>query len=115
MCKTWPFIDDLLKNISLGGLPTDLKDQIRQRYDEHALEYALERQRENVPVNACIEKDTIKDIEEELVDACFNTLIMIFKHDQSKLLYPHNSYMLWSSLMDTWDKLELVRRTEGQP
>ncbi len=106
-------MDDLLNNIPRIHLPSNLKAQLRKRYDEHAMEYATEKLHENVPINACMDKDTIKDIEEELVDACFNALILIHKCSEiGRYASDSHEGLLWSSLIDIWGQLELIRRLE---
>ena len=83
MCKTWPFMDDLLKGIRM---PDTLAARLRQRYDEHAMEYATDEVvkvgDDLIPRNACLNKNTLQDIEEEVVDALFNVLVLIFKDEQ---------------------------------
>ena len=87
MCKTWPFMDDLIgAAYSESALPESLQQKLRERYNAHGGEYVTEELRfpegkdgPAVPINACMKADTVKDIEEELVDAIFNCLVLSFK------------------------------------
>ena len=127
MCKTWPEMDTL---IPLGGnlISPDQEVLLRKRYDEHAMEYATEEHdlESGLPINGCMSTDTVNDIEEEIVDAVFNCLILLFKiqhthvavvktvgqefeqPDEIKIKKRHAERLLNFTLL-VWDKLETVR------
>lgn len=126
MCKTWPEMDTL---IPLGGnLITPAQEALlRQRYDEHAVEYTLPDQFvDGLPTNACMIANTVNNIEEEIVDAVFNCLVLLFKiqnthdivvktvgqefeqPDETKMQKRHAEHLLDFILL-AWERLEPVR------
>ena len=112
MCKTWPFMDNLLG--PYYGVPEALQQVLRQRYDEHAEEYATDEMIQigtdlpYVPVNACFQKDTFQDIGEELVDTVFNTLVLCWKLRQNLMAQPLAEKFLMD-LLEVWDKFHILR------
>ena len=81
MCKTWPFMDELLEKIGYEfGTGNPIVSELRHRYDEHGMEYATELTHGDIPINACMNADTLKDIQEELIDAIFNMLVLNVKY-----------------------------------
>lgn len=109
MCQTWPTIDEMLKTIPLAGIEPDLEKIIRQRYDEHGMEYATDENRDGLPINGCINKNTLQDIEEELVDTCFNALVLCFKARDN--FHFGRSRFFWDKLMNFWFEF---RELKGQ-
>lgn len=92
MCKTWPFLDDLLLATEEHPLPPALVEQLRRRYDEHGGEYATPNIHEptGAPINACMTLNTLDELEEELVDSIFNALVLVFRSERgvgTHLLY----------------------------
>lgn len=73
----WPTPDTLRIWAAEKHLPDTLVERVLKRYREHAEEYATKQIDPDTgfPVNACMLKDNLPDIEEELVDAVFNALI----------------------------------------
>ena len=58
-------------------------ERLAQRYAEHSGEYKTDEYADSdskLPVNACMMKDNLLDIEEELVDAIFNALVLNFRN-----------------------------------
>ena len=115
MCKTWPFMDDLLKH---AEMPHDLADVLRQRYDEHAEEYATDatmRMRDgvDVPINACMTNDTRQDIEDEVVDAIFNALVLLHKHEDPE--HYEDGRVILQMLRGTWLYLRHLMQKEEIP
>lgn len=79
MCKTWPFMDELLEKIGYD-LTDPIIEELQIRYDKHGMEYATEKRHGDVPINACMNANTVKDIQEELTDAIFNMLVLNVKY-----------------------------------
>ena len=79
----WPDIQDLQ---FLHPLPRRLVARLDERYrglsDAYRTNILLKNGR---PVNACMEKDSLKDAEEEVVDAIFNLLVYRLKVKQELL------------------------------
>lgn len=115
MCKTWPYMDHLLEEKDSND--PHLEALLRSRYDSHAGEYITGESviidGEPVPLNACMQKDTFQDIEEELVDAIFNGLVLLDKvidHTrQESLPGPVAARAFLAHLVSVWDHLENLR------
>ena len=111
MCKTWPFMDSLLG--PYYGVPEALQQVLRQRYDEHAEEYATDEfvktDAGDFPINACMQKDTFQDIEEELVDTIFNTLVLCWRLRQNPMAQPLAETFLME-VLETWDRLQTLHK-----
>ena len=104
---TWPSLDEIFAGQE-DRLRLELQQLIAQRYLEHAPEYASAEFKDGIPINLCWYKDSLQDVEEELVDAVFNALIYAMKYPAS------NAGSLIQSLVMTWDILQRERkRTNG--
>ena len=81
--ETWPSIELLFDDVNIR-LPSELMERLAQRYAEHSGEYKTNEYDydSDLPVNACMMKDNLKDIEEELVDAIFNALVFNFRYNR---------------------------------
>ncbi len=114
MCTTFPRMDSLIP--LGGGLISEAQEALlRKRYDEHAGEYVLEDvpHKDGLPVNACMNADTVNDIEEEIVDAVFNCLILLLKTEgfesPTEKIYRRKAERLLDFMLLTWDRVEEVR------
>ncbi len=64
-------------------LPSGLAADIRERYAKHGGEYVTEELHlDGRRINACMERDSYQDMLEEVVDAVFNVLVILFKYRQ---------------------------------
>ena len=72
---TWPPIEEIFGQ---HELPEKLAELLAERYAEHSSEYASDiEQFDGKFINTCMFKDNLQDVEEELVDAIFNTLVYL--------------------------------------
>ena len=82
---------------------------LNNRYQQHSLEYATAHidKASGLPINACMFKDNLQDVEEELADAIFNTLVFMYRYEVDDALI--------SSLLGAWETLgtEKKLRKEG--
>ena len=109
--STWPSLEEIFGDHDDHRLPNKLKLIIAERYIAHSSEYICEpkeglwkHRNSPLPVNLCMEKDNLQDVEEELVDATFNALIYAMRYPQS------NAASLLHSLVTTWDILQRERK-----
>jgi len=65
-------------------------------------EYDIET---NKPVNTCMSKDNLRDVEEEIVDAVFNMLVYLKRDIKNR----RSSIDLLASLLLAWEFLQLER------
>ena len=108
MCKTWPYIDEMLKTIPKDEqkVHSTLIEKIRQRYEEHGMEYASEDLHEpGIPINKCMSANTSNDIREELVDAAFNALVLCYKKGDDNLVQT-----LWCSIAGVFQMNEVINK-----
>lgn len=103
MCKTWPLLDNLLDIEET--LPLPLVALLSKRYAAHGAEYASDEIHEEsgLPVNTCMNLDTLAELEEELVDAIFNSLVAIFRQRRG-------GHHLLLPLVECWGLLDHYRR-----
>lgn len=98
MCETFPPLDDVFAKNAGIPLPEHLEELLRERYREHGPDYATATLRDGVPENACMQKNNLVDVEEELVDAVFNALIYNYRAGGGIYAAPR----LLSLLLDAW-------------
>jgi len=58
------------------------------------------------PVNACMFKDNLQDVEEELIDAIFNALVYLYRNKNV-------SDSLLKSLLQAWANLSTEKNLQG--
>lgn len=80
----YPSLLEILDSYSAVPIPQKLIGELFERYNEHGMEYATEQRHDGRIVNACMNRDSVQDAREELVDACFNLLIAIRKVREGK-------------------------------
>lgn len=104
MGATWPPIELILRQ---SQLPESLSQLLTIRYNEHSAEYATTviDERSELPMNACMFKDNLQDVEEELVDAIFNALVYAYRFPG----YGKHAQYLLSSLLIVWSTLSWIR------
>lgn len=86
--NVYPSIDELLPRILSAHVPESLAEIIRERYDTLGEKYLTDAFHfDGRRINACMDKSSIQDALEEVVDAVFNTLVWIFKGDRKNSAY----------------------------
>lgn len=77
---TWPLIEDLI-DVSPYGISTDLVKSLTERCEKLGEKYATEEIHEEsgLKINSCMNRDTLQELYEELVDAVFNCLVYMFR------------------------------------
>lgn len=103
-----------------AALPSALEEQLHSRYDAHGMEYATEEfhideNDERVPINACMTADTYRDIDEELVDAVFNCLVMSHKLEAERDYAKYQSMVaITHRLIRTWQQVKELSEGEEE-
>jgi hypothetical protein len=76
------------------------------------MEYATEEMHlesgVETPINGCVQANTLQDIEEELVDAAFNVLVLRWK-----VGIRSEASLFWDEIISLWYKFQLLK--EGEP
>ena len=117
MCDTWPPIDDVLRaGKRLEPIPIELDRRIAERYREHGREYTgadiMEIAEGRLQsVNLCMSKDNLADVEEEIVDAIFNTLILCYRRALGDVIQGGGAAKLLRQLLDTWRLCAVLQRS----
>lgn len=77
---------------------------LNNRYQQHSLEYATAHidKASGLPINACMFKDNLQDVEEELTDAIFNACVFIYREGSGRKLLEF--------LIDVWECLQELRK-----
>lgn len=102
--KEWyPDSTDLLEDF-LAFLPFDLVLQVISRYEQYGEEYLLDDKIGDRRINKVMQSDNVRLVEEEIVDAVFNVLALIFRHGESI-----GGGGILGSLVSAWQELQLVK------
>lgn len=81
----YPSLQSLLDSYTTLPIPQELIGELRERYNKHGVEYATDqRSPDGRIVNACMNRDSVQDAREELVDATFNLLVQQLKVREGK-------------------------------
>lgn len=106
MFEVYPSIDDLMPHVMLGLIPGALAQEIKERYENLGLKYLTNKRTEDGRwINACMDKSSVQDAREEVIDAVFNTLVWIFKGYKSKDGISPNSYPVLKNLIECYSIL----------
>lgn len=113
----YPSISELVPDIIRAHLSDLLVSRVKERYEQLGDKYMLpfpEHQFEYRPVNGCMIRDTRQDIEEEVVDAVFNCLVMLLKCAKSENSAKANkTYNILVSLNGIFTDLEAMKVNES--
>ena len=102
--KEWyPDSTDLLEDF-LAFLPFDLVLQVISRYEQHGEEYLLDDKIGDRRINKVMQSDNIQLIEEEITDAVFNVLALVFRYGENI-----GGGGILGSLVSAWQELQLVK------
>lgn len=78
--KVYPGIDEIIPGSILVKMPYTLVEEIKERYSGLGTKYLTNDQMPDGRfINACMNKSSIQDALEEVIDAVFNILVAIFK------------------------------------
>jgi hypothetical protein len=88
MDNAYPNTDELLPNMLLAKVPASLVLDITRRYKEYGPKYMTDGFHiDGRQINACMQRNSIQDAIEEVVDAVFNVLVWIFKLSKDNSAY----------------------------
>lgn len=77
--ELYPDISDLMRAYP-NDISAGLVHQLMERYRAHSGEYATDQLRaDGRRINACMDRNSLADAEEEVTDAVFNLLVMYLK------------------------------------
>lgn len=115
--EVYPSMQDLAPDILRAHLSGLLLERVKERYANLGGKYMLpfpEWQHKGRAMNACMVKDSRQDIEEEIVDAVFNTLVLLLKSrkndDSNTAEHASDILMMLSQVFAT---LETIRGEIG--
>lgn len=111
---TWPSIAELEgAKGNVGAIPASLIALVSKRYEEHAPEYISdEMHHSGKPYNLCMFADSLKDCEEEVIDAVFNAMVYNMRAELGATW--HHRPNLIFSLVEVWNLLQRIKEVEAQ-
>ena len=106
----YPSIEELMPQEMYGMIPASLAMDIQERYATLGEKYLTEqRHTDGRMINNCMFKDSAQDAIEEVVDAVFNTLVMIFKSRVQDTVPSDYVYTCLKGLMEVYSLLYTLR------
>jgi hypothetical protein len=102
--------EDLISNFPYSGLPPRYVEMGRARF-EGGLADKYQREWEGGTINQAFipDNDTLRELEEEVVDALFNVCVYMWKHGSSS-----NSRNLCIGVLRLCQDMDKIRRLEEQ-
>lgn len=104
MGSMYPDIDDLVAiSDYYSQLPAALIESLKQRYAKGSAGYTSNRVHyDGRMINACMTKDSVQDATEEIVDAIFNLLVIVFKASHAGTMLPGHIQTAFDKLIEVW-------------
>lgn len=113
LLEVYPSIDELMPHVMLGFVPGALAQEVTERYENLGLKYLTNKKTEDGRwVNACMDKSSVQDCREEVIDAVFNTLVWIFKGSKSEQGIAPNAYPVLKNLIECYGILLTEKELE---
>jgi hypothetical protein len=110
MDQVYPSTREIIPDLLLHKLPVSLVNQIEERYNLLGPKYVTEEVHlDGRFINGCMLKSSAQDAIEEVIDAVFNVLVLIFKNSKLGPVIPDELYSVLSGLIEIYTALCVIR------
>lgn len=105
--EVYPSVQELMPDVLLAKIPQTLAINIEERYKTLGTKYLTEHKTEDGRlINSCMFGNSIQEALEEVVDAVFNILVLLFKHSQrNDHEIPNYTYDVLTGLIEIYTVL----------
>lgn len=115
--NVYPSLKEILPEVLLTRIPSALAEEISTRYATLGPKYMTDQQHvDGRYINGCMFKSSANDALEEVVDAVFNILVLIFKTHNNTGVVPNekvgqtsNAYIVLLGLLEIYSSLAALR------
>lgn len=111
----YPSTQEIMPDLLLYKLPKKLVDDIEDRYERLGPKYVTEETHiDGRRINGCMLKSSSQDAIEEVIDAVFNILVLIFKNSRLDPVIPDQLYSILTGLVEIYTALAVIREQQDR-
>lgn len=109
----YPSIEELIPQILTHRLPASLQDSLKTRYEELGGKYLTKEEYiDGRLTNACMFNNSLQDAVEEVVDAVFNNLVWMYKHERRNGKVPTVAMETLSGLIEIYSLMKIQKEID---